>query len=27
MQACAEEASGQLPHINVKGGDYWDVAI
>jgi len=23
MQACAEEARGQLPHINGKGGDCW----
>jgi hypothetical protein len=27
MQACAEEARGQLPHINGKGGDCWDIAI
>jgi hypothetical protein len=22
MQACAEKARGQLPYINVKGGDF-----
>jgi len=27
MQACAEEARGQLPHMNGKGGDCWVVAI
>ena len=26
MQACAEEARGQLPHINGKGGDCWNIA-
>jgi hypothetical protein len=27
MQACVEEASGQLPHMNGKGGDCWVIAI
>ena len=26
MQACAEEARGQLPHINGNEGDCWDTA-
>jgi hypothetical protein len=26
MQTCAEKARGQLPYINGKRGDYWDIA-
>jgi hypothetical protein len=26
MQSCAEEARGQLSHINGKRGDCWDIA-
>jgi len=26
MQAYAEEARGQLPHMNGKGGDCWNIA-
>jgi hypothetical protein len=26
MQACAEKARGQLPHINGKDDDCWDIA-
>jgi hypothetical protein len=26
MQACAEEARGQIAHINGKGGDCWNIA-
>ena len=25
MQACVEKARGQLPHINGKEGDCWDI--